>query len=257
MADSAKAEEYRTFGDLILSNLYRFKGHECSVVLCDYTRDPPADVKIPLDPSLPPSRNAQNYYKKYKKAQTAKNVLKEQISLATEELEYLNSVSDALARASGLAELTDLRRELAEQGYLRKAASKRKGKERELSKPIQYVTSDGFTVLCGRNNLQNDTLTLRTAERRDVWFHVKNSPGSHVILISDGKEPTNEAMTEAAIIAATNSSVREGDNVAVDYTEVRNIRKPAGAKPGMVVYEIYRTAYVNPDAELCKRLKKS
>lgn len=254
LADSARAEEYKTFGDLILSNLYIFKGHESSVILPDYTKDPPADVKIPLDPSLSASRNAQLYYKKYKKAQTAKNVLKEQIELATAELEYLNSVSDALTRAVGLAELTDLRRELASQGYLRKAA-KKQGKDREQSKPLRYTTSDGFTVLCGRNNLQNDTLTLRTAGRRDIWFHVKNSPGSHTVMLLDDRPATDEGMTEAAIIAATNSSLREADNVAVDYTEIRNIRKPAGAKPGMVVYETYRTAYVNPDPELCKRLQ--
>lgn len=255
LADSVRADEFKVFGDLILSNLYRFKGHESSAVLTDYSQDPPSDLKIPLDPSLSASRNAQIYYKKYKKAQTAKNVLKEQIELAVAELEYLNSVSDALSRATGLGELTDLRRELASQGYLRKAASKKQGKDREQSKPLRYTTSDGFTVLCGRNNLQNDTLTLRTADRRDLWFHVKNSPGSHTILVSEGKTPTDEAMTEAAIIAATNSSLREADNVAVDYTEIRNIRKPAGAKPGMVVYETYRTAYVNPDGELCHRLK--
>lgn len=256
LADSDRAEEFRVYGDLIVSNLYRFKGHESSVVLPDYTKDPPEDVKIPLDPSLSASRNAQLYYKKYKKAQTAKNVLREQIRLATEELEYLNSVSDSLTRATGLAELTDLRRELMGQGYLRKAASKRNSKDREQSKPLRYVTSDGFTVLCGRNNLQNDTLTLRTAERRDVWFHVKNSPGSHTVLLTEGKTSTDEAMTEAAIIAATNSSLRDSDNVAVDYTEIRNIRKPAGAKPGMVVYETYKTAYVNPDPDLCFRLNK-
>lgn len=257
LADSSHAEEYRVYGDLIVSNLYRFKGHESSVVLPDYTKDPPQDVKITLDPSLSASRNAQIYYKKYKKAQTAKNVLKEQIRIACEELEYLRSVSDALSRAVGLAELTDLRRELASQGYLRKAASKRNVKDREQSKPLRYITSDGFTVLCGRNNLQNDTLTLRTAEKRDVWFHVKNSPGSHTVLLAEGKTPTDEAMTEAAIIAVTNSSLRDADNVAVDYTEIRNIRKPAGAKPGMVVYETYKTAYVNPDSALCSRLIKN
>ncbi len=255
LAESKRADEFKVFGDLILSNLYKFKGHESCAVLADYTQDPPADLKIPLDPSLSASRNAQNYYKKYKKAQTAKNVLKEQITLAVAELEYLHSVSDALSRASGLGELTDLRRELAGQGYLRKAASKKQSKDREQSKPLRYTTSDGFTVLCGRNNLQNDTLTLRTADRRDLWFHVKNSPGSHTVLLADGKAFTNEAMTEAAIIAATNSSLREADNVAVDYTEIRNIRKPAGAKPGMVVYETYRTAYVNPDEKLCLCLK--
>jgi len=256
LADSDRAEEFRVYGDLIVSNLYRFKGHESSVVLPDYTQDPPRDVKIALDPSLSASRNAQLYYRKYKKAQTAKNVLREQIALATDELKYLNSVSDSLSRATGLAELTDLRRELAGQGYLRKSASKRNTKDREQSRPLRYVTSDGFTVLCGRNNLQNDTLTLRTAERRDVWFHVKNSPGSHTVLLTEGKTPTDEAMTEAAVIAATNSSLRDADNVAVDYTEVRNIRKPAGAKPGMVVYETYKTAYVNPDPALCACLNK-
>lgn len=254
LADSAKGEEYRLFGDLIVSNLYRFKGHETSVSLTDYTQDPPQVVKIPLDPSLSASRNAQLYYKRYKKAQTAKNVLKEQIELACAELEYLQTVSDALARAVTLSELVDLRRELAGQGYLRKSQSKRNAKDRDMSKPLRYVTSDGFTVLCGRNNLQNDTLTLRTAERRDIWFHVKNSPGSHTVLLSEGKTPTNEAMTQAAILAATNSSLREADNVAVDYTEVRNVKKPAGAKPGMVVYETYKTAYVTPDSSLCAKL---
>ena len=255
LEDSAKADEYKVYGDLILSNLYRFKGHESAVVLSDYTKDPVVDVKIPMDPSLSASRNAQNYYKKYKKAQTAKNVLREQIDLASAELNYLQTVSDALVRATGIAELTDLRRELAGQGYLKKAASKRPGKDREQSRPLRYTTSDGFSVFCGRNNLQNDTLTLKTADRRDLWFHVKDFPGSHTILVLDGKAPTNEAMTEAAVIAATNSSVRDADNVAVDYTEVRNLRKPAGAKPGMVVYETYRTAYVDPDEALCKRLK--
>lgn len=255
LEESDRADEFKTYGDLIVSNLYRFKGHESSAVLTDYTKDPPADVKIPLDPSLSASRNAQIYYKKYKKAQTAKNILREQITLALAELEYLNSVSDALSRATGLSELTDLRRELAGQGYLRRAATKKGAKDREQSKPLRYTTSDGFTVLCGRNNLQNDTLTLRTADRRDLWFHVKNSPGSHVILLLEGKTPTDLAMTEAAIIAATNSSVREADNVAVDYTEVRNVRKPAGAKPGMVVYETYRTAYVDPSPELCSARK--
>lgn len=256
LEDSARAEEYKLFGDLILSNLYRFKGHESSVVLSDYTKDPPVDLKIPLDPAYSANRNAQNYYKRYKKAQTAKNILKTQIALAEEELNYLRSVSDSLSRASGLAELTDLRRELAEQGYLRKAASRKGGKVREQSKPLRYCTDDGFTVLCGRNNLQNDTLTMRTAEKRDVWFHVKNSPGSHTVLLAEGKTPTDLAMTQAAVIAATNSSLRESENVAVDYTEIRNVRKPAGAKPGMVVYEPYQTAYVNPSEELCKRLNK-
>lgn len=255
LADSARGEEFKTFGDLIVSNLYRFQGHESFVVLPDYTKDPPADVKIPLDPSLSASRNAQNYYKRYKKAQTAKNVLKEQIALAVQELEYLRSVSDILSRATGLGELTDLRRELAGQGYLRRASSRKQGKDREQSRPLKYTTHDGFTVLCGRNNLQNDTLTLRTADRRDIWFHVKNSPGSHCVLLLEGKTPTDEAMTEAAVIAATNSSLRDGDNVAVDYTEIRNIRKPAGAKPGMVVYETYRTAYVDPSPDLCFELK--
>ncbi len=254
LADSSRADEYKVCGDLIVSNLYRFKGHEASVVLPDYTKDPPQDIKIILDPSLSASRNAQNYYKKYKKAQTAKNVLKEQIDLASQELEYLGSVSDALSRATSLAELGDLRRELAEQGYLRKVSSRKQGKERALSGPLRYTTSDGFTVLCGRNNLQNDTLSLRTADRRDIWFHVKNSPGSHTVLLLNGASPSDLAMTQAAVIAATNSSLRTGDNVAVDYTEIRNLRKPTGAKPGMVIYETYRTAYVDPSPELCSKL---
>lgn len=257
LADTERADEYRRFGDLIVSYLYLFKGHEKSIRLPDYTFDPPQEVCISLNPSHTASRNAQTYYKKYKKAQTAKRVLNDQIILAQKELEYLRSVEDSLSRAKGIAELADLRKELAEQGYLRKQSQgKKNSKSREQSRPLRYMTSDGFTVLCGRNNLQNDTLTLRTAGARDLWFHVKNSPGSHTVLFCEGKEPSDQAMTEAAVIASTNSSLRNSDHVAVDYTQVRNVRKPAGAKPGMVIYETYRTAYVNPSEELCRSLKK-
>ncbi len=250
----AQADVYRLYGDLILSNLFCFQGRETLVRLPDYTSDPVREIEIPLNPSLSPSRNAQLYYKKYKKAQTAKQVLAEQIRLAREELAYTESVRDALARANDGEDIEAIRRELAESGYLKKAAGKRPRKD----PPIRwerYRSADGFLILSGRNNLQNDMLTLRVAEKWDLWFHVKNAPGSHTVLLTKGKTPSNLAMTQAAVIAATNSSVSEGKNVAVDYTEIRNVRKPAGTRPGMVVYETYRTAYVNPDRALCENLK--
>ena len=171
--------------------------------------------------------------------------LTEQIELAGKELEYLESVLDALARAETERDLAEIRAELQEQGYLRKLRSK-KEKPAAVSAPMKFTTSDGFTVLVGRNNRQNDRLTLKTANNNDIWFHTKNIPGSHTVLVTQGREPTETAMEEAALLAAQHSRAKDSSQVPVDYTQIRYVSKPQGAKPGMVIYVNYKTLYVTP-----------
>lgn len=241
----AQRDSLRVAGDLISANMYALpKGAEFADLPNYYEESQPL-VHIKLDPSLTPSQNAQKYYKEYRKAKTAEEKLTEQIGIATRELEYLDSVFDTLTRAETEQDLGEIRAELAEQGYVRVLRSK-KQKAPPLSAPLKFTTSDGFTVLVGRNNRQNDRLTMKTANNNDIWFHTKNIPGSHTVLVTDGKEPTSTAMEEAAKLAAQHSRAKDSAQVPVDYTQIRNVSKPAGAKPGMVIYVNYKTIFVTP-----------
>lgn len=245
----ADRDGLRVAGDLISANMYQLeKGAQSADLANFYEEDAPL-VHIKLDPALTPSQNAQKYYKEYRKAKTAEEKLAEQISLAEQELEYLETVLDALARAETERDLSEIRAELQEQGYLRKLRSK-KEKPAAVSAPMKFTTSDGFTVLVGRNNRQNDKLTLKTANNNDIWFHTKNIPGSHTVLVTEGKSPTETAMTEAAQLAALHSRAKDSAQVPVDYTQIRNVSKPVGAKPGMVIYVNYKTIYVTPSQEI-------
>lgn len=241
----AQRDSLRVAGDLISANMYALpKGAEFADLPNYYEESQPL-VHIKLDPSLTPSQNAQKYYKEYRKAKTAEEKLTEQIEIATRELEYLDSVFDTLTRAETEQDLGEIRAELAEQGYVRVLRSK-KQKAPPLSAPLKFTTSDGFTVLVGRNNRQNDRLTMKTANNNDIWFHTKNIPGSHTVLVTDGKKPTSTAMEEAAKLAAQHSRAKDSAQVPVDYTQIRNVSKPAGAKPGMVIYVNYKTIFVTP-----------
>ena len=205
-------------------------------------------VEIKLDPDLTTNQNAQKYYKEYRKAKTAEEKLTEQIEIAQKELVYLDSVLDELGRAQTEKDLSEIRQELIEQGYIR-ALRNGKGKNRKEpapAAPLEFCTSDGFTVLVGRNNRQNDRLTLKQANNNDIWFHTKNIPGSHTILVTEGRKPTETALLEAAQIAALHSRGKDSSQVPVDYTQVRHVSKPQGAKPGMVIYVQYKTLYVTP-----------
>lgn len=254
LAACADKDKYKAMGDLITANLYRLKPGDKVVSLIDYSTDPPSEVTVEIDPHLTPAQNAQKFYKKYAKAKTAEAALTEQIRIAREELEYISSVADALSRARSEAELDEIRRELYEAGY----ASKMKGyvvQKPALPKPMRYRTTGGFFVLCGKNNIQNDYVTFKLASKGDIWMHVKGMPGSHVVLLCEGKEPSDRDLTEAAIIAATHSKAAEGVLAPVDYTQVKNVKKPPGSKPGYVTYKTNRTAFVAPDKELCEKLK--
>ena len=247
LSQCGNREQLRICGDLLHANLYRIeRGAEYADVE-NYYDENGAVMRIKLNPAISPAANAQRYYKEYQKAKTAETVLAEQIEKGQAELEYLESVADAVNRSDSERELSQIREELTEQGYLRQP----RGKQQKLQKlpPKEYTTSDGFTVLVGRNNRQNDLLTLKTASKTDLWFHTKDIHGSHVILKTDGRQPGEKALLEAARLAAYHSKARESSNVPVDYTLVKYVSKPAGAKPGMVIYVNNKTLYVDPAAD--------
>ena len=245
----AERDTLRIKGDLLSANMYAIQKGETSVKLQNFYDENLAELEIALDPALTPQQNAQKYYKNYRKAKTAEEKLTEQIGLAQTELTYIDSVFESLALAENERDLNEIRAELAEQGYVRRKASKKNQKQPALSAPLKFKTSDGFTVLVGRNNRQNDKLTMKDANNNDIWFHTKNIPGSHTVLVTDGKAPTETAMEEAAVLAAQHSRAKDSAQVPVDYTQIRYVSKPQGAKPGMVIYVQYKTVYVDPTTE--------
>lgn len=210
-------------------------------------------MKIPLDPLLTPQENSAKYFKQYQKAKTANKILAEQIKKGTDELAYLNSILDELSRCELEQDFNDVRDELRHGGYLKLHGASRKELKRGSSKPRVFRSTTGLTILVGRSNRQNDQIT-KDASRFDIWFHTQKIHGSHVILRTDGTAPDPQSITEAAILAAWFSQGRGGNQIPVDYTQVRNVKKPNGAMPGMVVYDPYQTAYVTPDEETVKAL---
>lgn len=249
LVESEKAQIFKTYGDMITSEIYKIKSGMKCAILTDYSMDPPQESEVPLNEQLSPAQNAQLYYKKYKKAQSAKNILTEQIIEAEDELKYIDSVFEELARVKNREDADDIRKELAESGYMKSRVLKQKNggkkpKKQETYKLEKVISSDGFTMLYGKNNIQNDYLTLKLADKHDIWFHVKNYPGSHVVVCANGEVVPDSTLTEAAVLAATNSKAN-GEKIAVDYAEVRYVKKPSGAKPGMVIYTNYKTAYVD------------
>ncbi|QOX62540.1 fibronectin/fibrinogen-binding protein [Anoxybacterium hadale] len=244
--DLLKAENsdgLRLYGELLTASLHLVKQGASKAEVPNYYDN--TTVSIDLDPRFSPIQNAQRYYKKYAKAKTAITEKKIQLEETNGDIAYLESVSSYIEKASTVEEIEELRQELVEGGYLKRRKNNFKpGKSKPA--PHQYSTSDGFRILVGRNNKENDSLTFKTASPKDVWFHTKDIPGSHVILFSEGKGLTETAIFEAAAIAAYHSKGRDSENVPVDYTQVRHVKKPNGAKPGMVIFTDNRTVYVNP-----------
>lgn len=243
----ADREHFRICGDLLQANLYRIErgATECEVE--NFYDENMAMLKIELDPAISPSANAQKYYKSYQKAKTAEQVLRVQIEKAESELEYVSSVMDSLSRAESTGELDEIREELTEEGYI-KSRSKNKRKDKPLP-PLEFKSESGFTILVGRNNKQNDRLTLKQANKNDIWFHTKDIPGSHTVILTEGKDPDDATMLYAAQLAAYHSKAREAGKVPVDFTKIRYVSKPQGAKPGMVIYVNQQTMFVEPKAE--------
>lgn len=244
LAQCENREELRICGDLLQANLYRTEKGKEYIEVENFYDENYAVIRIRLNPAISPAANAQKYYKDYQKAKNAEKVLTEQIEKGKNELEYIESVLDTVNRAENEKELAQIREELTEQGYLHKP----RGKQRPLAAlpPIEFESSDGFKILVGRNNKQNDKLTLKTATKKDIWLHTKDIHGSHTIIISDGREVSDTAIYEAARIAAYHSKAQNSSQVPVDYTLVKYVSKPSGAKPGMVIYVNNKTVYVTP-----------
>lgn len=247
LLESRDRDRLRVQGDLLSANLYRLEKGMTTARVENYYDPAGGQVEIPLNPRLTPSQNAQRYFAEYRKADTAEKKLRELIEEGEAECRYLDSVLDALLRATGEAELEAIRDELAAGGYMRKRGQAVRQKQRTLKLlPNRYRSSDGFLILQGRGNVQNDRLTMKEARKNDLWFHTQNIPGSHVIVVSEGRQVPERTLEEAALIAAFNSKAKNSSQVPVDYTEVRNVRKPNGAKPGFVLYVNYKTAIVTP-----------
>lgn len=245
LTNSVDRNKYKQYADIINANLYCInKGMSFVNLENFYDSMNPVDIK--LDPLLTPSQNAQLYYKKYRKAYNAEKALKLQIEKAQIELTYIESVIEALDRAANNEEIDEIKNELFEQGYIKISRGKRNKLIKPSFNPIEFVTSEGFKVLVGRNNKQNDILTLKKTSKNDIWFHTKNIPGSHTVLITDGRQPNQASIIEAATIAVQHSKAKDSSNVPVDYTIIKNVSKPQGAKPGMVIYVKYKTIYVTP-----------
>ncbi len=245
LAEAQEGEKWKTRGDLVTANLWQLKRGDTRLVAVDYSLDPPAEVEVLLDGRLTPAANAQRFYKLYNKAKHARITLTEQLAQSEAEIRYLESVETFLDAAESEQDLIEIREELYRAGY----ASRMKGyappKQVKL-RPMEFVSPNGYRVVVGRNNTQNDHLTFHLAAKGDLWFHAKGVPGSHVILFCDGAEPPAEDYTYAATLAATYSRA-EGDSVAVDYTRVRYVKKPPASKPGYVTYSTNYTAYVRAE----------
>lgn len=244
LIESEKGEEHRRKGDLIIANIYQLKRGMTSFTTVDYYDDECPEVTVELDSRLSPADNAQKYYKLYNKAKVAKEVLTKQIALWESELLYLESVKVFLSKAETEDDLVEIRDELYRSGYAAKLKGYKPPKQIK-ARPMRFRTSGGYELLVGRNNVQNDQLTFKLAQKHDIWFHTKDIPGSHVIMITGGEEPSERDYTEAAAVAAYYSKAT-ADLVAVDYTAVKNIKKPQGAKPGFVIYKTNYTAFVKP-----------
>lgn len=251
LAECGEREELRIKGDLINANIHRLKKGQTHCSVEDFYTGEPREIE--LDAKLTPAQNAQKYYSDYKKLDTAEKMLTGLIKKGGEELKYLDSVLDSVSRAENDKELSEIRRELREQGYLKtvKTEDKRSAK---LSEPLKFRSADGFEILVGKNNRQNDLLTLKTAKATDIWLHTKDIAGSHVIIRTEGKTPSEQTLFEAAILAAYHSKARSGSGVPVDYVPVKFVKKPAGAKPGMVIFTNNKTLYVTPDENIVERL---
>ena len=247
-------EEIRKNAELLTANMYRVKRGDSSVTVEDYYTDGCPSVEIKLDILKTPQQNAAAMFKEYNKLKTAEIHLTALVAEGEKQLDYLNSVLDELERAETERDLAEIRRELLETGYLKKQKGAKPDKSKKQG-PMRFISSDGYEILVGRSNSQNDELTTKTARRTDIWLHTKSVHGSHVIISCEGREPPERTIAEAASIAAYYSQGREGGKTAVDYTAVRFVRKPSGSMPGKVVYTDYRTVMAEADEALCEKLK--
>ncbi|MBR3293074.1 MAG: NFACT family protein [Oscillospiraceae bacterium] len=248
-------EDVRKRAELLTANLYRVHKGDSELCCEDYYEPDAPEIRIPLDPLKTPQQNAAALFKEYNKLKAAQAHLERLIAEGERQLDYLCSALDQIERAEGEQQLGELRRELTETGFLKKQARKRTEKLKPAA-PLRYVTDDGLEILVGRSNLQNDELTTKLGRRTDLWLHTQKVHGSHVLLRCEGLEPPARSIEQAASLAAYHSQGRASGKLAVDYTMLRNVKKPSGSLPGKVIYTDYRTILVEADEALAQRLKK-
>ncbi len=237
-------EHLRIYGELIKANLYRLNAGDTVARVENYYDENLSLLEIPLNPALSPAKNAEKYFKEYKKTYSAAEALTKLTQKDREELKYFDSVLQNLSLCTSVAEIREIKEELTLEGYIKRPLQKGVKKKNTVSKPLEYTSDEGYKILVGKNNLQNDYLTTRLAAKNDLWFHTKDIAGSHVIVMCGGKEVSEETLLFAATLAAKNSKAKESSNIPVDYTPVKFVKKPNGAKAGMVIYTTNRTIYV-------------
>lgn len=247
LANSEDREPLRIKGDLLQANLYRIEKGMTEIEVENFYEENMPMIKIKLNPALTPGQNAQKYYKDYRKAKNAQQYLTVEIEKAQQELLYIDTVFDSLSRAETERELAEIKQELIEGGYIKRIRSRQKIKG--TLPPLEFTSKSGLKILVGRNNVQNDKLTLKTARNYDLWFHTKDIPGSHTIIVSQGETPDDETILYAAQLAAYHSRAKESSKVPVDYTLIKYVSKAVGAKPGMVIYKNQKTLFVKPSLE--------
>lgn len=256
IADAEKGDLYRLYGEIIIANLYQIKRGLREVELVNYHDPDGGTVTIPLAPEKSGAENAQVYFKKYNKARNTRQAADKIIRANEKELLYLEGVATALEIAEDMSDLEEIKRELVGQGYIKAESGRAPGKKRQSkqqaprSKPLRFLSQDGFHILVGKNNRQNDQLTLKTGEEHDLWLHASKIPGSHVLIQTQGREVSDTTLLAAAQLAAYYSQSRASSNVPVDYTLRKHVKKPGGAKPGYVIYEKQKTLVVNPGKDL-------
>ncbi|NQF14071.1 fibronectin/fibrinogen-binding protein [Brevibacillus sp. HB1.3] len=255
LKDAHEADLFRLYGELITANMHQMKRGDRELVTVNWYDEAGGTITIPLDPLKTPSENLQSYYKRYNKAKNSLSIVSEQIEHAQAELLYLDGVLVQLEHAT-LKDAEEIREELVEQGYMRDRKKRGPRKKKDIRPELDtYISSDGIEILVGKNNKQNEYLTNKLASSQETWLHTKDIPGSHVVIRA--REFSDETLLEAANLAAFFSRAKEGSQIPVDYTLVKHVKKPSGAKPGYVIYEQQRTLYVTPDEALIRRLKSN
>ncbi len=249
-------DRLQLYGELVTANIYCIPPGSKTARVLNYYSENEEFIDIPLNEHKSVQENAQKYYKQFTKAKSTHLNVTQQLKETLSELEYLNSVQTMLENCSNRLEIDEVRQELTDQGYIRASARSQKKKQDKPSSPLEFISSEGFVILVGKNNRQNDFLTLKLASAGDIWLHTRNMPGSHVIIRTERREVPDSTLEEAAILAAYHSSARMSHNVPVDYTLVKNVKKPGGAKPGMVIYENFKTIAISPEEEKVLKLTK-
>jgi len=257
LLESKDREKYKIYADLISANLYKIPRGVDSIELDNFYDENLSKLIIPLDIKLSPVDNAQKYYKRYSKLKNANQLLLEQIPETEDEIDYLENVLLSIENSTEVEELNEIKEELIKEGYIKGNDKKKKKKIKEqLTSPQHYISSDNFNVYVGKNNRQNDYVTLKLAHKEDLWLHVQNMPGSHVIIKSEGKDIPTTTLEEAGNLAAYFSKGKNSKHVAVDYTPRKNVRKPKNAKTGMVIYDNFKTIIIDPSIDTIQKMTK-